>query len=493
MDRFEVFHRILSQSNLSSMESMAYHTVYEMAEFSLAQLVAYFTIDAGGVSCVAARTREGSDVSPPEKYIPIKMVQQVALSGNIQSKTTTMEANINRVTPSFAKRQHALAIPMISNGTVSGVWFLSRSFEMPAYSDTEVQLLKNIFKDVERLIQNTRQLEEQQYELDTAKSELEMNRIGIIGDHPSMVRMFNLIKKLARVPSTVLIQGESGTGKELVANAVYKLGAYDGPFISMNCGSVEPNLLKSELFGHVKGSFTGALKDRPGLFKKAQDGVLFLDELGEMPTDMQVTLLRTLECGEIHPVGADQPQTVNTRIVCATHRDLRKMVDDGKFRNDLRQRLKGLTISVPPLRDRRSDIPTLCDYFIKKYNEKFGLAFKALRPEAMNVVMSMDYRHGNVRELEHIIERAMVFEDDPNYITENYLQMEDDEDDDGGDPSSIGPLRTEGTYEERMGAYAAALLKDAIEKSKGNKTKAMKSLGLSRTTFYSLLNRHGLS
>lgn len=492
MDQFEVFHRILTQSNPSSMVSMATQACRELAGFSQAEVVAYYAVHAGGMDCLAACDAFDNEIVDLQRNINTNLVQQVSLSGNLQTQTLNLN-DLDR-TQSLSKRQHVLAVPILSTASVTGVWYIARSTDQMNYSENEIGMLKHLCKDIGRLIQNTRSMQETQYELDTTRSELEMNRMGIMGDHPSMVQMFEIIKKLARVPSTVLIHGESGTGKELVAGALYKLGNYDGPLISLNCGSVEPNLLKSELFGHTKGSFTGALKDRPGLFKRAENGILFLDELGEMPLDMQVTLLRTLECGEIHPVGADEPQQVQTRIVCATHRDLRKMVTDGKFRNDLRQRLKGLTIRIPPLRDRRSDILPLAEYFVTKYNERLGLTFKGLRKEAKEQLMQMDFRSGNVRELEHTIERAMVFEDDPDFITEKYLEPHEDDREESGHEVGLPPkISGGGTFEEQMSAYASILLKDAIEKSKGNKTKAMKRLGLSRTTFYSLLNRHGIN
>ena len=357
---------------------------------------------------------------------------------------------------------------MVGEERITGVCYLERRYQRPAFQNSEILLISHLAEDIQKLLNSSRDYEKQSHELDDMRSKVAMSQVHLISQHPSMLRLFRLIQKLAKVPSTVLIHGESGTGKELVARAIYELGAYKGPYISMNCGGIEPNLLKSELFGYVKGSFTGAAKDRPGLFRKAEGGVLFMDEIGEMPMDMQVAMLRTLESGEILSVGSDMPVLVKTRVIAATHRDLREMVSQGTFRNDLFQRLKGLTLEVPPLRQRRSDIPLLAAHFVKKYNQRLGLNFQGLRPESMDLLERLDFQAGNVRELEHMLERAMVFEDDEHWIGVEHLVA--DELDGESEPASTGS----GTFEERMNRFAVMIINETIESCEGNKTKAMK-------------------
>ncbi len=244
------------------------------------------------------------------------------------------------------------------------------------------------------------------------------------------------------------------------------------------------------MFGYVKGSFTGANRNRQGLFKRAEGGILFMDEIGEMPMDMQISMLRALESGELLPVGADTPIQVNTRVIAATHREIKEMVKAGEFRNDLYQRLKGLTLEVPPLRKRREDIPLLCEHFRKKYNTRLDTDFRGFKQDAIKLLSEGDYQAGNVRELEHIIERAMVFEDHSDLITTTYLQVEDET------PLTVPPLDLNGidnTFEDYMNKFAVKVLNEAIKVSGGIKTRAMKKLGLSRSTFYGMLNRYGVA
>ncbi len=492
MDRYQLFHRIAVNSDLSSMGSVLRQAVVHLMRVFNAERGAYFAAGPGGLRPLAALNHSGADIAQPHRQFPTEVLQRILVNSKplrgdmprlVSEPGTTGRGAIMRF----------MAAPAIVDRRVIGVLYLERHYQNPSFRQEELDIAEHTLEDVQKLLNSSRDYEKKSFELDTIKSRMAMSQVHLISQHPTMLNLFRYIQKLAKVPSTVLIRGESGTGKELVARAIYELGDYQGPFISMNCGAIEPNLLKSELFGSLKGSFTGAHKDRPGLFKKAENGVLFMDEIGDMPTDMQVALLRTLECGEILPVGGDAPHRVNTRVVAATHRNLRDMTAQGQFRNDLYQRLKGLTLEVPPLRERRTDIPHLCQHFLKKYNERLGLEFKGLRPEALELLTALSYEAGNVRELEHMIERAMVFEDDDELIGPDHLLMREEPAPtaSGGEMAPFAPGGP--TFEERMSRHAVKILKEAIRACKGNKTKAMKRLGLSRSTFYGMLNRYGLS
>jgi len=491
MDRYQLFHRIAVASDLSSIASVLRHAVAELIIAVNAERGVYFAAGPGGLRPMAALNQSGADIAQPHKQFPTEIIQRVLTSGK------PLRGDMPRLMtePGSTGRgaiMRFMAVPARADRQVVGVAYLERRYQQPGFQQEELDLAEQTLQDIQNLLNSSRDYEKKSFELDTIKSRMAMSQVHLVSQHPSMLNLFRFIQKLAKVPSTVLIHGESGTGKELVARAIYELGEYQGPFISMNCGAIEPSLLKAELFGSLKGSYTGAHKDRPGLFKKAENGVLFMDEIGDMPADMQVALLRTLECGEIMPVGGDTPQRVNTRVVAATHRNLREMAAKGDFRNDLYQRLKGLTLEVPPLRDRRSDIPHLCRHFIKKYNERLGLHFKGVSTEALELLSSLDYAAGNVRELEHTIERAMVFEDHDEVIGADHLLM-----DDAPIPAAetgIEPISPGGpTFEDRMNRYAVRVLEEAIRACGGNKTKAMKRLGLSRSTFYGMLHRHGLA
>ncbi len=235
-----------------------------------------------------------------------------------------------------------------------------------------------------------------------------------------MQKLFTMAEKISQYDTTVLITGESGTGKELVARGIHKRSPRrDKPFVAVNCGSIPENLLESELFGHVKGAFTGADRNKKGLFEEADGATLFLDEIGDLPLAMQVKLLRVLQENEVRPVGSGQTIGVNVRVLAATAQNLEKHVLNGQFREDLYYRLNVMPIIVPPLRNRKDDVPVLCHHFVKKFNKKFERDVKGLSPEALKLVLEYSWP-GNVRELENAIQRGMVFTES-GYIEADHL------------------------------------------------------------------------
>ena len=231
----------------------------------------------------------------------------------------------------------------------------------------------------------------------------------IIGTSEEMMRVFKMVGKVADSEATIMIQGESGTGKELIAREIhYSSRRASGPFVSINCSAIPRDLLESNLFGHVKGSFTGAVRDSAGLFQVAEGGTFFLDEVGEMPSATQVKLLRALQEREIIPVGGTQPVKIDCRLVAATNADLEKEVAEGRFRADLFYRLNVIPIKLPPLRQRRDDIPLLVGHFLMRY--ALNNPAKTVNPEAMELLMKYDWP-GNVRELENVMERALILDE----------------------------------------------------------------------------------
>jgi two-component system response regulator AtoC len=230
----------------------------------------------------------------------------------------------------------------------------------------------------------------------------------MIGESSVMQDVYTLARKVAGYNTTVLVTGESGTGKELVVRGIHEYSDRNKkPFVAVNCGSIPENLLESELFGYVKGAFTGADKAKKGLFEEADGSTLFLDEIGELPITMQVKLLRVLQEQEVRAVGASRSKKVDVRVIAATARDLHAQVARGEFREDLYYRLNVLHILIPPLRERKEDIPQLCHHFVKKFNNRFETNIKAVSPEAMEVILQYSWP-GNVRELENVIQRGIV-------------------------------------------------------------------------------------
>lgn len=242
---------------------------------------------------------------------------------------------------------------------------------------------------------------------------------NLIGNSDNMHRIFELIKRVSMTPTNVLVTGESGTGKEVIAKAIHYNGPLkDRPFVSVNCGAIPESLMESEMFGHKKGSFTGAVADKSGLFEVADGGSLFLDEVGELPLSIQVKLLRAIQERIIRRVGATDDTKVDVRIIAATNRDLEEMVKEGTFRQDLFYRLNVINIKSPPLRERADDIPLLANHFLKKYNDRLGKNINTISAEAIEILKKYDYP-GNVRELENIIERTVALEGGNSILPES--------------------------------------------------------------------------
>ena len=253
-----------------------------------------------------------------------------------------------------------------------------------------------IFRDISIIKELTKELKDK-YSFD-----------NIVGKNHRMHQVFELLHEVAPTKATVLIEGETGTGKELIANAIHHNSTRASePFIKINCAALSEGLLESELFGHVKGAFTGAVTDKTGRFELADKGTIFLDEVGDIPPKTQVKLLRVLQDGEFEKVGSSSPIKVNVRVISATNHDLKAMVEKGEFREDLYYRLKVVPIHLPALRERRNDIPLLVSYFIEKFNKEMGVDITNISPAAMELLIAYNYP-GNIRELEHLIEHAFV-------------------------------------------------------------------------------------
>ncbi len=321
--------------------------------------------------------------------------------------------------------------------------------------------------------------------------------MGLIGRSPAMQRIFEMLPRVAAVPSNVLITGESGTGKELVARAIHKLSARkDKPFIVVNCGGIPPNLLESELFGYKTGAFTGATKEKPGLFALAHKGTIFLDEVGELPPELQVKLLRVVQEKSFLPLGATSEVKTDVRIISATNRDLEKEVLEGRFREDLFYRLNVISINLPPLRERREDIPLLVEHFLHKYAQKLGKNIEGISDFALKALMEYDFP-GNVRELENIIERSVALESGPLILPESltlsHLKSRQSKASKGKPLPEIS-LPEEGIdLEALLNEIEVSLLKQALERTNGNKTEAARLLGLNFRSFRYRLAKYRLS
>jgi two-component system response regulator PilR (NtrC family) len=324
----------------------------------------------------------------------------------------------------------------------------------------------------------------------TLKRELtkEYSFQNLVGNSAAMHVIYDLIKRVSDSPTNVLITGESGTGKEMIAKAIHYNGPFkDKAFISVNCGAIPESLMESEMFGHKKGSFTGAVVDKAGLFEAADGGTLFLDEVGELPLSIQVKLLRSIQERIIRRVGSTEDTHVAVRIIAATNRDLESMVKEGTFRQDLFYRLNVIQIRSPSLRERRDDIVILAKHFLKKYNERLNKNISGISQEALNVLKTYDYP-GNVRELENIIERTVALEPGASILPESLPAIVNTTSGSKQMVSSEGIVITEEgvDLDKIIGQIEKELIIKAIHAANGIKKRAAKLLGI---TFRSMRYR----
>jgi len=308
----------------------------------------------------------------------------------------------------------------------------------------------------------------------------------LLGKSAAIENIRRMIDKLARSQAPVFVTGESGTGKELAARLIHRNGPrHDAPFVAVNCGAIPGELMESELFGHVKGSFTGAVRDKEGLFQAADGGTLFLDEVADLPLHMQVKLLRAIQEKRIRPVGAAQELKVDVRLISATHRDMNQMVAQGEFRQDLFYRIHVIELAMPPLRNRREDIPVMIDHLLERISHDHGNDKPRLERDALQALYQYDYP-GNVRELENILERACALCED------NLIERADLGLDEGSEPAAIDASFSEGDLE----AYLAQVEKDVIERTlestRWNRTAAARKLGLSLRSLRYRMEKLGL-
>jgi two-component system response regulator PilR (NtrC family) len=307
---------------------------------------------------------------------------------------------------------------------------------------------------------------------------------GLVGTSGVMREVLALVKKVAPTQTTVLVTGESGTGKEVVARAIHRFSEVaERIFLPVNCAAIPETLLESQLFGHVRGAFTGAVTAQEGLFSRARGGTIVLDEIGDMPFGLQSKLLRTIESKEILPVGSTLPVTVDVRIIAASNHDLRRMVDEGKFREDLYYRLNVVNVLLPPLRDRREDIPSLVEYLVRRHNREMKRAYKGVDNATLKLLVSQPWK-GNVRELDNVIEHAMILGDGewigladlPRALRESDAPL----------PAVGDELR------DALRAYERIHIETVLRRAGNDKRRAADLLGLSLSSLYRKLNELGI-
>ena len=365
------------------------------------------------------------------------------------------------------------------------------AFDYLAKPFTEDELLISVQRAVE-----TKRLKEENLALRHQLSE-RYDFGNIIGENPEILKIFDAIRKVAPTDSTVLLSGESGTGKELFARAIHAHSRRAGrQFVAVDCSTFSSSLLESELFGHVKGAFTGAVKDKAGIFDVAENGSLFLDEVANLNLDIQAKLLRAMESREFKPVGASRLKKSNVRIIAATNRDLKMMVDAGNFREDFFYRLNVFPIFIPPLRERRDDIPRLLYHFLKLYCRQTGKRVDGFSDDALETLINHEWP-GNVRQLKNVVERLVIITDDRILDYQNlsdHWEIKPDRMPDAV-PKTLEELKSVKRHllENQFGKIERNFLQKALSAAEGNIAQAARQVGMQRSNFSVLMKKHGLS
>ena len=442
-----------------------------------------------------ARAREGSDGGDPI------MMSRAVLKRVLKDRTAVLAANAvaelgGSESIMGAQIRSTIGVPLWSGEKILGVIECDNRASSGIFTEKDLDLLLVLGGQAALAIDNARLFNELKVAEEKLRGEnryLKTRQQGvrfdnIIGDSPPMKEIFAQLEKVIDTRATVCINGETGTGKELIASAIHHQGKRrEKMFVAQNCAALPENLLESELFGHKKGAFTGADHDKKGLFEIADGGTLFLDEIAEMSLTLQAKLLRVLQEGEVRPVGASKSRHVDVRIICATNKSLQKEVEGGRFREDLFYRLMVFPITLPPLRERREDIPLLAQHFLQRYTAEMRKAVAGTSQEALNQLCSYHWP-GNIRELENEIQRLVIQVDDqgiiePQHLSPHIRKVE-------GMVDRIAPRK--GTLKEMMESVERWILTEALKEHGNNKTQTAASLGITREGLHKKLSKYGI-
>ncbi len=375
------------------------------------------------------------------------------------------------------KLSSVMCVPLIARGNLLGIIYVGNNNVINLFTQDKLQLLELFSSQASLLIQNALLINELQLDRQELQEKIAQMRYGsMIGSSEAMRSVFSKIDKVTNIDIPVLIQGETGTGKELVAREIHnKSLRKSGPFVVINCGAIPHELLESELFGHVRGAFTGAIANKPGKFKVANGGTLFLDEIGDMPMELQVKILRALEERKIAPVGDTKLEEVDIRVIAATNKPLDKAIQEGKFREDLFYRLNVITIWLPPLRDREEDMTLIAKFFLNRYIAEYDRKIKGFSPRALESIN----RHawpGNVRELENRIKKAVIMAE-KNVIEPDDLDLK---------AHQIAPIKPLAIAREE---FQMEYIQEALKRNNGNRTKTAQMLDVDPRTIFRYLEK----
>jgi transcriptional regulator with PAS, ATPase and Fis domain len=366
----------------------------------------------------------------------------------------------------------------MAQGQMLGILYMGNDSVVNLFEESSLDVLSIFAGQASLILQNARMLDSIKTDFDALKQQLDAHRFGdIIGACPSMREVFRTVEKVAGADISVLITGETGTGKELIARALHQRSPRkDKPFVVVNCGAIPENLIESELFGHVRGAFTGAVATRAGKFQQAHSGTLFLDEMGELPLALQVKLLRALQEKVVLKVGDTKPEHVDIRVVAATNKELEAEMKAGNFREDLFYRLNVINIHLPPLRDRGDDVLVLAKYLLAKHAEEYGSKVKGFTPNALIAIRKYNWP-GNVRQLENRLKKAIVMCDKTLVGVEDLDML----------PEAAASSIT--TLAQAREDFQRRYILEVLERNNGNRTKTAQDLGVDPRTIFRYLER----
>ncbi len=433
-----------------------------------------------------ARNLERQPVDDPSELLSDNIIREVITSRRAQiiSDAYADERFQSSLSVINLKLCSVMCVPLMVRGELLGLIYVGNDNVRNLFREGQLEMLKIFAGQAALFIKNAKLLNELRSESAELAERLEHVKFGeIIGACPQMIEVYNRVEKVASTDITVLINGETGTGKELIAREIHNRSPREGAFITVNCGAIPENLIESELFGHVKGAFTGAVANQIGKFQAADNGTIFLDEIGELPLQLQVKLLRVLQEKQIQRVGEAKTMPINCRVVAATNRDLGEEVKAGRFREDLYFRLNVIGILLPPLRDRGDDILLIARYLIGRYAKEYGRDIdpgNALANSAINAVMRFSWP-GNIRQLENHIKKALVLADGPQ-ITAADLDLESPE----GGPAAEDEVLTLAEARDR---WQATYINRVLALNGGNRTKTARDLGVDPRTIFRHLEK----
>jgi transcriptional regulator with PAS, ATPase and Fis domain len=376
--------------------------------------------------------------------------------------------------------KNVLCLPLIIENKPAGAIYLERKDGLGPFTRENLELVIAISKPINLILKNREEFQE------IGERSVDLARPFLGGKSKTFRYILNLIDRVKNSYAPVFISGESGTGKELVAKAIHENGTRkNGEFVAVNCGAIPEFLLESELFGHVKGAFSGAVKDKPGLIEEADGGTFFLDEIGDLSLHLQAKLLRLLQEKEIRRIGENKPRLINVRFISATNKNIEKEIEREKFREDLYYRLKIIAIELPPLRERREDLLFFLNHFLEKYCTEMKRERAYFSPRALELLMNYSWP-GNIRELQNEIQRCLIFAGEDNFIKEECLSLRINPHRECFTASSYGFFQARAEFEKRF-------LNQALARWNSNRARTAEEIGLSRQGLFKLIKKHDIS